>query len=188
MKVGLADDADRLSAVRAATGPAMAIRLDANGAWTLSEARTMLAALAPLGIELCEEPVHGVEAIAELSRTSEIDLAIDESAREPEALTRRACTAVCLKVSRCGGITATLEAARRARSIGYEVYIASLLDGPLGIAAALHTAQAIGPDRPCGLATLGLFEARSDPLPPRAGTISPPLSPGLGSQLLAWYD
>ena len=38
--------------------------IDANGAWgTPEEALANLRALAPVGIELCEEPVHGVEAL-----------------------------------------------------------------------------------------------------------------------------
>ena len=66
-----------------------------------------------------------------------------------------------------------LAAARTARQAGYEVYLASTLDGPLGIAAALHAAAVIAPDRPCGLATLGQFADRDDPLPAVAGTCSP---------------
>ena len=103
------------------------------------------------------------------------------------ALDQRVCRAVCLKVAAFGGITGLLDAARRARAAGYEVYLASTLDGPLGIAAALHAAAAIVPDRPCGLATLGLFADRFDPLPPRDGRIELPAGPGLGDGLIAWY-
>ena len=64
VKVGIGDDAGRLAAVRAAVGPDAAIRVDANGAWTTpEEALANLRALAPIGLELCEEPVHGVEAL-----------------------------------------------------------------------------------------------------------------------------
>ena len=187
LKVGLGDDAGRLAAVRAAAGPELTIRLDANGAWSVPEAQAALNSLAPAGIELCEEPVHGLHAINALAPTAPVGLALDETAAEPGALSRRACTAICLKLSRCGGISATLEAAHRARLCGYEVYLASLLDGPLGIAAALHAATAIRPDRPSGLATLGLFAGREDPLPARAGVIAAPDTPGLGEHLLAWY-
>ena len=46
------------------SGRDVAIRVDANGAWaTPSEALANLRALAPAGLELCEEPVHGVEAL-----------------------------------------------------------------------------------------------------------------------------
>jgi L-alanine-DL-glutamate epimerase-like enolase superfamily enzyme len=94
---------------------------------------------------------------------------------------------VCLKIASAGGITGLLDATRRARAAGYEVYLASTLDGPLGIAAALHAAAALRPDRFCGLATLGLFADRDDPLPPRDGRIALPNGPGLGDGLADWY-
>jgi hypothetical protein len=57
----------------------------------------------------------------------------------------------------------------------------------LGIAAALHAAAVIKPDRACGLATLAMFEGRPDPLAPRNGSIAAPRSAGLGEDLLTWY-
>ncbi|MFL5823851.1 MAG: mandelate racemase/muconate lactonizing enzyme family protein [Solirubrobacteraceae bacterium] len=186
-KVGLGDDAGRLAAIRAAAGPEMAIRLDANGCWSLEEAQAALGVLEPVGLELCEEPVRGPDEIARLARLTPVSLALDESAAAPGALDRRSCTAVCLKISRCGGISGVLEAAVRARAAGYEVYLASTLDGPVGIAAALHAAAAVNPDRPCGLATLSVFEGRRDPFPPRTGRIALPEGPGLGDGLHAWY-
>jgi L-alanine-DL-glutamate epimerase-like enolase superfamily enzyme len=188
LKVGLGDDAGRLAAVRAAGGRSMQLRLDANGVWSVEEALTALRMLAPAGIELFEEPVSGLEAVAQVAEQTDIPLALDETTVEPGALEHRACTAVCLKISRCGGITGLLDAVRRARGAGYEVYLASTHDGPLGIAAALHAAVAIAPDRPCGLATLSLFADRPDPLPARGGRITPPTGPGLGEGLLDWYS
>jgi L-Ala-D/L-Glu epimerase len=187
VKVGLGDDAGRLAAVRAAGGPGMAIRLDANGAWSVPEAVASLRALEPVGIELCEEPVSGLDAVATVSTQTDVRIAIDESAVLPGALDARACEAACLKIARCGGIAGTLDAARRARAAGYEVYLASTLDGPLGIAAALHVAAAIGPDRPSGLATLPAFAGRPDPLPAVDGTIRVPAGAGLGDGLMEWY-
>jgi L-alanine-DL-glutamate epimerase-like enolase superfamily enzyme len=187
VKVGLGDDAGRLAAVRAAAGPDISLRLDANGAWTAEEALASLRALAPAGIELCEEPVSGLEAVRRVSAQSSVRVSIDETAAQPGALDVRACDAVCLKISRCGGISGVLTDARRAQAAGYEVYLASTLDGPLGIAAALHAAAVLGPDRPCGLATLSLFEGRKDPLPASAGQIPAPTGPGLGEGLLDWY-
>jgi L-alanine-DL-glutamate epimerase-like enolase superfamily enzyme len=186
LKVGVGDDAGRVAAVRAVAGRDMPLRLDANGVWSAQEALTALRMLGPAGIELCEEPVSGLAALAHVADQTEVPLALDETTVQPGALDTRACTAVCLKISRCGGITGLLAAARRARVAGYEVYLASTHDGPLGIAAALHAAGAIEPDRPCGLATLALFD-RPDPLPARDGRIAPPPGPGLGDGLLHWY-
>jgi L-Ala-D/L-Glu epimerase / N-acetyl-D-glutamate racemase len=186
VKVGVGDDAGRLAAVRAAAGPDVQIRLDANGAWSVPEAAATLRVLEPVGLELCEEPVSGAAEIAELDARTAVALAIDETAAGPGALDRRLCEAACLKITR-GGITGVVEAAARARRVGYQVYLASTLDGPLGIAAALHAAAAILPDRPCGLATLGQFADRPDPLPAIHGGMRVPRGPGLGDGLLDWY-
>ena len=187
LKVAIGDDAGRLAAVRACAGDQMSIRIDANGAWSPAEAQAALRLLAPVGIELCEEPVTGIEEIRALRELTQIPLALDESAADPEAFRQPVCQLMCLKIARCGGISGTIEAARRARAAGYEVYLASTLDGPLGIAAALHAAAVIKPARACGLATLGLFADRPDPLTPGAGTIAIPAGSGLGDGLLGWY-
>ncbi len=187
VKVGLGDDFGRIYAVRAVAGPAMAIRLDANGAWTVEEAVNALRVMAPADIECCEEPCSGLEATRAVAAATSVPVALDESARLPGALGARVCTAVCLKISACGGISGLLAAAERARGAGYQVYLASTLDGPLGIAAALHAAAVVRPERPCGLATLDRFDARVDPLPPIAGCMAAPAGPGLGPGLERWY-
>lgn len=187
VKVGLPGDVERVAAVRAAAGPEMAIRLDANGAWSVEEAVAALRELEPLRIELCEEPASGLAAIERVSAEVSIPIALDESAFEPAALESRVCDAACLKIARCGGIKGLLDAASRARAAGYRVYLASMLDGPLGIAAALHAAAVVRPDFPCGLATLELFDGRSDPLPAQEGRMVVPAAPGLGEGLLDWY-
>jgi L-alanine-DL-glutamate epimerase-like enolase superfamily enzyme len=186
VKVGLGDDAGRLAAVRAAAGPDVAIRLDANGAWSVEEAIASLRVLEPVGLELCEEPVFGLEELEAVSANVDVPIALDESAALPGALDRRVAGGVCLKIAQCGGISGLLEAAARARATGYDVYVASLLDGPLGIAAALHACAVLRPARPCGLATLDLFNRRT-PLPASRGRIAVPAGPGLGKGLDDWY-
>jgi o-succinylbenzoate synthase len=186
-KVGIGDDAGRLAAVRAVLGSEVAIRLDANGAWSIAEAEAALRALAPIGIELCEEPVRGLAQTRELAAATNVPLALDETAGAIGALEERVCDAVCLKIAGFGGITGLIDAARRARAAGYDVYLASTLDGPLGIAAALHAAAVIRPRRACGLATLALFADREDPLPARDGRIDVPPGAGLGEGLASWY-
>jgi L-Ala-D/L-Glu epimerase len=165
LKVGVGDDAGRLAAVRAAVGPDVALRVDANGAWgSPAEALANLRALAPIGIELCEEPVHGVDALRAVREGSPVPIAADESAGEPGAAD--AVDAVCLKLARCGGISGLLAEAAAAREAGASVYVASTFDGPTGIAAGLHAAAALaatGPLLPCGLATLGMFAGMPAP-------------------------
>jgi L-alanine-DL-glutamate epimerase-like enolase superfamily enzyme len=187
LKVGVGDDAGRVAAVRAAAGPGIELRLDANGAWSVAEAVSAIEALSPAGLELVEEPTHGLQAVREVRERVAVRVAIDETAAEPGALAAGVADAVCLKISRCGGIGALLAAAALVRASGAEIYLSSTLDGPLGVAAAVHAAAALasrGPLPHCGLATLGMFEGLGDPLPVRDGAIALPTLPGLGVEPL----
>jgi L-alanine-DL-glutamate epimerase-like enolase superfamily enzyme len=162
VKVGFGDDAARLAAVRAGA-PDAPIRIDANGAWrTPEEALAHLRALAPFGIELCEEPVHGAEALRAVRAESPIPIAGDET------FAPGAVDYAVLKVTR-GGITGVLEAARAARAAGSEIYVTHTYDGPLGLAAGVHVAAALRPVVHCGLpASAG-------------GSATVPTRPGLGA-------
>jgi L-alanine-DL-glutamate epimerase-like enolase superfamily enzyme len=183
VKVGVGDDAGRVAAVRAAAGPEIDLRLDANGAWDVEQAVRAIELLSPAGLELVEEPTHGLEAVRAVREQVAVRVAIDETAAEHGALGAGVADAVCLKISRCGGISGLIAAATLVRASGAEVYVASTLDGPLGVAAALHAAAALasrGPVPPCGLATLGMFEDLENPLPARDGQIALPTTGGLG--------
>jgi L-Ala-D/L-Glu epimerase len=180
LKVGVGDDAGRVAAARAAGGPQLELRLDANGAWEVEEAVRTIEALAPAGLELVEEPVHGTRALREVRDRVPVRIAMDETGDEPGAVASGAADAVCLKVARRGGISGLLATAALAQATGAEVYLASTFDGPLGIAAAVHCAAALRVQAPCGLATLSLLDL---PVPGalqvRDGAIPVPVGPGL---------
>jgi L-alanine-DL-glutamate epimerase-like enolase superfamily enzyme len=183
IKVGVGDDPGRVAAVRAAAGPHVALRVDANGAWDVEQAVRSIEALSPAGLELVEEPVHGLAGMSEVRRRVATRVAIDETAAEHGALTAGVADAVCLKISRCGGISGLLAAAALVRASGAEVYVSSTLDGPLGVAAGVQAAAALasrGPLPACGLATLSMFEGLSGRLAPVRGEIALPPGPGLG--------
>ena len=111
VKVGIGDDAGRLAAIRA-VAPDATLRVDANGAWrTPREALANLRALEPLRLELCEEPIHGVEHLRAVQAETSIPIAMDETYAPGSGAT----ALVCLKITR-GGITQVLRDARgRAR-------------------------------------------------------------------------
>jgi L-alanine-DL-glutamate epimerase-like enolase superfamily enzyme len=183
VKVGVGDDAARVAAVRAAIGPHVALRIDANGAWDVEGAVRAIETLASVGLELVEEPTHGLRAVRAVRERVAARVAIDETAAEHGALGAGVADAVCLKISRCGGIAGLLAAAALVRASGAEVYLASTLDGPLGVAAAVHAAAALasrGSLPACGLATLGMFAGLEGTLPAREGRIAVPSTPGLG--------
>ncbi len=181
VKVGVGDDVARVGAVRAAGGDQLAIRLDANGAWSVDEAVDAINRLADFGLELVEEPVHGIRELRAVRERVPVRIAMDETAAEPGAVGAGAADAVCLKISRCGGIGALAVQAALVRAAGGEAYLASTYDGPLGIAAAVHVAGALKLKTACGLATLDAFDV---PVPQallaRDGRITVPEGPGLG--------
>jgi L-alanine-DL-glutamate epimerase-like enolase superfamily enzyme len=179
LKVGTGDDAGRVAAVRAALGPGVDLRLDANGAWTVDEAVRAIQTLAPAGLELVEEPVHGLDGLRAVRERVAVRIAMDETTDVAGALASGAADAVCLKLGRCGGISGLLACASLVRASGAEPYLASTFDGPLGIAAALHAAAALRVTPACGLATLDLFAGVEHPLRARAGAIAVPRGPGL---------
>ncbi len=186
LKVGLPDDLERVAAVRDAIGPWPALRVDANGAWSLDEARAAIAALAPFDLQLVEQPCRTLEELALLRTEVEVPLAADESIAGPDdvrvAAELRACDAVNVKLASSGGFGAAREAVRAARYSGLEPYLSSTLDGPWGIAAALQLAASERLSLACGLATLELFDSRLARAVsrPRMGLMAVPEGPGLG--------
>jgi L-alanine-DL-glutamate epimerase-like enolase superfamily enzyme len=117
-------------------------------------------------------------------RAVAVRVAMDETAAEPGALASGAADAVALKLSRCGGISGLLASAELVRATGAEPYVTSTLDGPIGIAAAVHAAAALAGTRSdllaAGLATLELFTDAGDALEVIGGEIPVPPGPGLG--------
>jgi o-succinylbenzoate synthase len=162
LKVGTGDDAAQVEAVRNALGPGARIRLDANGAWSLEHATEILAAVEPLGIELVEQPVATIEEAAELARRTRIWLAGDESIvtleDAEEAIRADSFSVTGVKLSKVGGFELGREIAGRMRS-----YVASALDGPVGIAISRRLAEWLDSPRFAeerlahGLATQRLF-------------------------------
>ena len=164
---GIHGDVDRVSAVRSRIGPDVRLRLDANGAWGVGEALRHLDRLAAFDIEFVEEPVAGLDDLAEVRLSSPIPTAVDESARTVDDVSRAvemgAADLVVLKPSAIGGPLEAARAATMVRSAGLDVVVTSLMEGSVGIRAAAHLASAIGALDPApGLATASLLAVDVD--------------------------
>ncbi|HEY6551111.1 MAG TPA: mandelate racemase/muconate lactonizing enzyme family protein [Solirubrobacterales bacterium] len=191
LKLGVGDDVGQVRAVREAVGPSAQIRIDANAAWDVETAKRTLAELEPLRIELAEQPVATLEEAAEVSASTSIPIAGDESvesrADAERALAMSACRLTGVKLSKVGGPEAAIEIAEVLPS-----FLASALDGPVGIAAAAQVAQTLdAADHPQGtalahgLATQRLFSSTvaSIECELRNGMLYPPAGPGLGVEI-----
>ncbi|MDQ3725514.1 MAG: mandelate racemase/muconate lactonizing enzyme family protein [Actinomycetota bacterium] len=186
-----AEDVEQVRAVREAVGPKARIRVDVNEAWDLETAKRALAELEPLEIELAEQPVAGLEAMAELAASTSIPLAADESVASrveaEEAVAAGACAYTGIKLSKVGGPEEALAIADI-----LPAYVTSALDGPVGIAAgaqvALSLTQTGRPERlelAHGLATQRLFASTIAAVECelRDGMLRLPPGPGLGVEI-----
>ena len=184
-------DFETVRVAREAVGVEARIRIDANEAWDLETAKRALAELEPLGIELAEQPVAGLEAMAELAASTSIPLAADESVATLEEAERAAALGACeftgIKLSKVGGPEAALAIADV-----LPAYVTSALDGPVGIAAGAQVALSLAEtDRPerlhlaHGLATQRLFAETiaSVECELRDGMLHLPPGPGLGVEI-----
>ena len=177
----LADDVDRVSAVRDAMGVNARIRVDANGGWSLDQARDALGRLTAYGIEYAEQPCAAVEDLARLrvalARTAiDVPIAADESIRKAEDPLRvrdlEAADLIVVKVAPLGGVRAAL---RIVEECGLPAVVSSALDTSVGIAAGVALAAALPElDHACGLGTVGLFEGdvTTEPMRPIEGALT----------------
>ena len=189
LKVGRPDDEARVAAVREAIGSWPALRLDANGAWSVDEAIERIGALESNDIELVEQPCATLPELAQVRKRVSTPIAADESITGPDdvraAAAEHACDAVNLKLASCGGVERARAAIHTASEAGIAAYLSSTFDGPWGISAALQLAAGETFHLACGLATLELFDSPLAKLvpPARSGLQPVPEGPGLGVEV-----
>ncbi len=176
VKVGRESDVELVAAVRDAVGPAVALRVDANGAWDLEHAERAITRLARYDLELVEQPVAALDDLARLRRRVAVPIAADESVRTLDDARRLraldAADVLVLKVQPAGGVGAALELADTA---GIPALASSMLETSVGVAAGLALAAAL-PELPfaCGLATVAArtTDVTLDPLVPVDGSLA----------------
>jgi len=179
-------DVDRLQAVREAVGPSVAIRADANGAWSRAQAGAALSAFESVDVEYVEQPLSAddLDGHADLP-DSGVGIALDETVAEvgiDAVLDAGIADVAILKPMVLGGPTRTVQAAKRARAAGVEPVVTTTVDAVVARATAVHCTAAIPNPSPAGLATGSLLadDLGPDPAPIRDGTAIVPGDKGLG--------
>ena len=146
LKVGSADDAQNLAALRAAA-PKKLVRVDANEAWkTKEEALERLEWLAADGhIEFVEQPMPAMTEAKQLQWLKDrtpLPIMADESYLS--ALDTAHCAecfhAVNVKLVKAGGISGAHEALQAARRAGLKTMIGCMIESSILISAAAHLA------------------------------------------------
>jgi o-succinylbenzoate synthase len=177
VKVGDDDSIERVAAIRAACGPRIHIRLDANGAWDVDGALRMLARLRTYDIELVEDPVTSLEELKVVRRRAGMLVAAESSIRTTSDARRlhdlEAADVIVLKPQRIGGVR---EALRAADASGVPAIASSALETSVGLAAVVALAASL-PDAPfahgAGTALLLAADVVTDPLVPIEGWLTP---------------
>lgn len=181
------EDLLRVERTRQTVGPGAEIRIDANGAWSVTEALEMIDRMAEFEIELVEQPVSDLESMAEVRSSCDLMVIADESVSHPSEAERArelgSCDGVTVKLSKIGGLDPALGG-------HLPVYLSSALDGPVGIAAAAHVAQTLPENGPLsnlaqGLATARLFDGTIASAGPEldGDLLSVPEGDGLGVEI-----
>jgi o-succinylbenzoate synthase len=154
LKVGTdaSTDVARVSAVRAAAGPGVAIRLDANQGWTPREAVRVIRTLEELelDVELVEQPVAAadLDGLAWVTGRVNTPVMADESVyglRDlVEVIRRRAADHVNVKLAKCGGLSAGRALLELAHAHEMGTVVGSMMETHLGVGAAASLAAACG--------------------------------------------
>jgi len=142
VKRGGPGDVDNLRRVRAGYGGRL--QVDANAAWGPADAVRVLHEIAPLGIELVEQPVprSDLDGLRWVRERSPIPVFADESCH---TLTDVAALAGCvdginLKIMKTGGLREMLRMIHAARAHGMKILLGSMIESSLGLSAAAQLA------------------------------------------------
>jgi glucarate dehydratase len=190
VKVGMGEqlDVELVRAVREAVGPAVKVRADANGAWTVGTAKRTLRKLEPFDLEYMEQPLplEDLRGHAHLRQCTAVPIALDESAytlQDVHAIVEAgAADVVLIDPHEAGGLLQARKQAAVCEAAGLPVTLHSGGELGVGTAAYLHLAATI-PNLTLAI-DLQYPNMSRDVLPARLpfedGTMTPPTGPGLG--------
>jgi L-alanine-DL-glutamate epimerase-like enolase superfamily enzyme len=187
-----AKDVADVAAVRAAIGPEVRLRIDANEAWSPAEAISIAGELEPYDLEFIEQPVsmYDVEGMARVRRSIRTPVAANQAAwlefNVLEVVRRRAADVILTCPHQLHGLLAFRKVAGLCELAGLPIIKHSF--GDLGI-TTMAAAQVLMTLPNATLANQTHYNLLDDDitvggLPTfREGTLSAPEAPGIGVQL-----
>lgn len=188
IKVGghpLAEDVDRVAAVREAIGSEIGLAIDANQHWTLDEAERAIGELSRYDLRWIEEPLRADDLVGHATLRSRIDVpvALGENLhtvyRFREAIEGGAADIVQPNAIRVGGITPFLDIADSADAAGVALYPHLLPELSAQLAVTLRRPTLVEDVEDAGFDQLGLL-AEPSPIALENATAAPRGRHGLG--------
>lgn len=151
MKVGTdpRQDVERVRAVRAAVGPDVRIRIDANQGYDVGAATWVLRRLEDCALDYIEQPVQrwNHTGMAQIRRATGMRILADEAVHTPQdalALIRAdAADLFALKFIKTGGLVRAREIAAIGEAAGIDCVVISTFETQIGAAAGLHLALSL---------------------------------------------
>jgi L-alanine-DL-glutamate epimerase-like enolase superfamily enzyme len=145
VKVGAAEDLERLEAVRA-EAPDAALRVDANEGWTIESATELMPELIRLGVEFVEQPFPAADldsftALRELH--PRLPIIVDEGCHVLSDVAPAAAYAdgINVKLAKSGGVREAVRMIHAARALGLRVMLGCMVESELGVAPAAAIAS-----------------------------------------------
>ncbi|CAB4370491.1 unannotated protein [freshwater metagenome] len=191
IKIAPGRDSEFVRAARDAVGVHIELSVDANGAYTLDDAKT-LAELDDFDLAYIEQPLAADDLLnhAELARRISTRICLDESLTSAtvtrEALDMGACSVVCVKAARYGSWIEAASVLDHCAGIGIDAWVGGMLDCGIGRAANIALAAHPGASLTGDIAATGRFFTEDVCAPfelsglSGGGTITVPTGPGLG--------
>lgn len=149
IKVGVdpARDIAVVRAVRAAAGSGVELCVDANEGWrSPGEAIRTIREMESVGLKYAEQPVMGIERIAEVARAIDTPVMADESAWNAhdvvQIIERRAAQIVSIYTTKPGGLYRAMEVAAVCRAAGILCNVNGSVETGVGNLANIHLAAA----------------------------------------------
>ncbi|MBH1986658.1 MAG: muconate cycloisomerase [Burkholderiales bacterium] len=145
LKIGLRtvkDDVAHVAAIKRAIGERGSVRVDANQAWSVTEALEGCRMLADAGIDMVEQPIaaHDKLGLRRLTQANIVPIMADESLHGPvdafAVASTQAADIFAVKINQSGGLRGAAQVAAIAQSAGIALYGGTMLEGAVGTMAS----------------------------------------------------
>nr|WP_204352511.1 o-succinylbenzoate synthase [Aggregatibacter kilianii] len=143
--------------------PDLQLRLDANRSWTPAKAQLFAKYVKPehrARIQFLEEPCKTRDESRQFARETGINIAWDESVREPDFRVEKEphLAALVIKPTLVGSIERCVELIEQAHALGIKAVISSSIESSFGLTQLARMAQQYTPNVTPGLDTLSLMD------------------------------
>jgi muconate cycloisomerase len=195
LKIGLRavrDDVAHVAAIKAALGTRASVRVDANQAWSVTEALDGMRGLADAGVDMVEQPIvaHDKLGLKRLTEANIIPIMADEALHGPrdafEVAATQAADIFAVKINQSGGLRGAARVAGIAEAANIALYGGTMLEGAVGTMASAQLFSTFG-ELAWSTELFGPLllteEILQEPLQYRDFALQLPTTPGLGITL-----